>query len=236
MSSPTNYRLSGANSKRFLWILLLIALLLTAIVASATTLQPMSFARLTREATAIAHVRCVGVQSLWAGGEIWTDSRFVVLQQEKADSYGPDQWLSNSAVSSSTVSSSAAPKNGVSATRLTSSQTNPPSAPTITVRQLGGSVGGLHSQVDDVPVFHAGDEAYLFLWRHAGEPYRVLGWTQGTFRITRDQNTSTARVTQDSALTALHGDPRESASSGIRNLPLATFEQRLRAALASAEN
>jgi hypothetical protein len=222
MSSPANYRMSGANSKQFLWILLLITLLLIAIVASATTLQPMSFARLAREATAIAHVRCVGVQSLWVDGEIWTDARFAVLQQEKADAYGTDQ------LQSSPIPSIARATTSPSAT--------PSAANMLTVRQLGGSIGGLHSQVDDVPVFHPGDEAYLFLWRHAGEPYRVLGWTQGTFRISRDQDTGAARVTQDSALTALHGEPRESVSSGIRNLPLATFEQRLRAALASSEH
>ena len=221
MSGTVNYRMSRANSKLFLWILLLITLILTAIVASATTLQPMSFARLTSEATTIAHVRCVSVQSLWAGAEIWTDSRFVVLRQEKADAYGTDQ-LQSSPIASATAAATP--------------QSNPSSGRTmVTVRQLGGSIGGLHSQVDDVPVFHPGDEAYLFLWRHAGEPYRVLGWTQGTFRITHDQRTGAARVTQDSAMTALHGEPRESISSGIRNLPLATFEQRLRAALTAGE-
>lgn len=221
MSQSTIRTISGPKTKQFLWILLLITLVLTAIVASATTLQSMSFARLTREATAIAHVRCVSAQSLWANGEIWTDSRFVVLQQEKADSYGTDQFQSSPATS---IAGDITPPG------------NPPSATTmVTVRQLGGSIGGLHSQVDDVPVFHPGDEAYLFLWRHAGEPYRVLGWTQGTFRVIRDQNTGAARVTQDSAITALHGEPRESVSSGIRNLPLATFEQRLRAALTSSE-
>src|SRR5271155_4627983 len=197
---PVRRTTRSANSKQLLWILLLIALLLTAIVASATTLQPMSFARLTREATAIAHVRCVSVQSLWADGEIWTDSRFVVLQQEKPDSYGPDQLHS----ASLTPASESAAQGG-----------NPSSAASITVRLLGGSVGDLHSQVDDVPVFQPGEEAYLFLWRHAGEPYRVLGWTQGTFRVLRDERTGAARVSQDSALAAFHGESREYQSSGI---------------------
>lgn len=83
--------MSSANSRQFLWILLLVTLLLTVIVASATTLEPMTFARLTRQATAIVRVRCVSVQSAWANGEIWTDSRFAVVQQEKADTYGLDQ-------------------------------------------------------------------------------------------------------------------------------------------------
>jgi len=214
--------ISGANSKQFLWILLLLTLALTAIVASATTLQPMSFNRLTQQATAIVHVRCVSVHSLWAGGEIWTDSRFAVLQQEKTDTYGTDQLQTTSAEP---------------AARTATSQSVPLSATTmVTVRQLGGSIGGLHSQVDNVPVFHPGDEAYLFLWRHAGEPYRVLGWTQGTFRITRNQRTGDARVSQDSAMAAFHDESREVQQIGIRNVALAAFEQRLRAALASAEN
>lgn len=208
--------MSNTRSKQFLWILLLLALLLTAIVASATTLEPMSFDRLTRQATAIVRVRCVGVQSTWASGEIWTDSHFEVLRQEKTDAFGTDQYESTSRVSMQ----EAAVRDGTTA-----------SAAKITVRQLGGSVGGLHAQVDDVPQFHPGEEVYLFLWRRSGERYRVLGWTQGTFRVIRDARTGAARVTQDSAVTALHADVREYQSSGIRNLPLAAFEDRLRAAL-----
>jgi len=110
------------------------------------------------------------------------------------------------------------------------------SGATITVRQLGGSVGGLHAQVDDVPQFHAGEEVYLFLWRRAGEPYSVLGWTQGTFRVTRDARTGAAgaaRVTQDSATAAFHGEAREFQSRGVQNLPLAAFEEKLRATIAA---
>jgi hypothetical protein len=209
--------MSRANSRQFLWILFFIALALTAIVAGATTLEPMSFARLTRQATAIARLRCVSVQSTWAGGEIWTDARFVVLHQEKVDDYGTDQIDFNPRVATREVSTP-----GEDAA----------SGATITVRQLGGSVGGLHAQVDDVPQFHAGEEVVLFLWRRAGEPYRVLGWTQGTFRVTRDVHTGAARVTQDSATAAFHGEAREFQSRGVRNLPLAAFEEKLRAAIA----
>jgi hypothetical protein len=209
--------MSSANSKQFLWILLLLALVLTAIVASATTLQPMSFAQLTRQATAIVQVRCVSVQSVWVGGEIWTDSRFAVLQQEKTDAYGNDQYASRVSARSQDA-----------ATRGTEAW----SAETIAVRLLGGSVAGIHSQVDDVPQFHPGEEVYLFLWRRAGEPYRVLGWTQGTFRVRRDARTGAARVSQDSAMAAFHEDVREYQSSGMRNVPLAAFQERLRAAIA----
>ncbi len=210
--------MSRADSRRFLWILFFIALALTAIVASATTLEPMSFARLAQQATAIARLRCISVQSTWAGGEILTDSRFAVLQQEKADAYGADQVDFK-------------PR---AATREIYPQgQDAGSGATIMVRQLGGSVGGLHAQVDDVPQFHPGEEVVLFLWRRAGEPYRVLGWTQGTFRVTRDARTGAARVTQDSAMATFHGEVREFQSRGVQNLPLAAFEERLRAAVAA---
>ena len=52
------------NGKRCLWILLLGALVLTALVASATTLAPLSFQELTRQATAIMRVRCLGTHSV----------------------------------------------------------------------------------------------------------------------------------------------------------------------------
>jgi hypothetical protein len=104
----------------------------------------------------------------------------------------------------------------------------------ITVRMLGGVVGPLHSHVEGVPAFHAGEEAYLFLWAGEGEPYRVLGWTQGTFRIARDARTGLETVTQDSAAAPLF-DPRtrQFRHGGIRNLPLAVFQLKLRKALQS---
>ncbi len=102
----------------------------------------------------------------------------------------------------------------------------------ITVRSLGGSMGSLHSRIEGVPAFRPGDEAYLFLWGREGEPYRVLGWAQGTFRIARDPRTGMETVTQDSAAAPLF-DPRtrKFRHGGIRNLPLAIFQLKLRKAL-----
>ena len=60
----------------------------------------------------------------------------------------------------------------------------------VTVRTLGGHSGNLHSHVDGVPAFRTGEEVYLFLWGKSGEPYRVLGWSQGTFRIARSPQTA----------------------------------------------
>jgi len=102
----------------------------------------------------------------------------------------------------------------------------------VTVRMLGGTVGHLTSHVEGVPTFHAGEEAYLFLWAREGEPYRVLAWSQGTFRIARDTRAGTETVTQDSAATPIF-DPqtKQFRRSGVQNLPVQAFQSKLRKAL-----
>jgi hypothetical protein len=178
--------------RRFLWILFLAGLMLLAVVAaSATTLSRLKFEDLAQESTAVARMRCLGATSRWDQAEIWTETRFEVLEREK----------------------------GV-LPRL------------VTVRLLGGRVGHLHSHVDEVPVFRAGEEVYLFLWAREGEPYQVLGWSQGTFRITRNPQTGLEMVTQDSAAAAIF-DPQTRAfrRGGIRNLPVAIFREKLHKAL-----
>jgi hypothetical protein len=75
--------MSYAQRRRFLWVLFLIGLALLAAVANATSFARMSFEELARQATAIARVRCVAVQTKWENGEIWTDTRFQVLEQSK---------------------------------------------------------------------------------------------------------------------------------------------------------
>lgn len=103
---------------------------------------------------------------------------------------------------------------------------------TIHVRMLGGTIGNLLSRVDEVPTFREGEEAYLFLWAREGEPFRVLGWSQGTFRIARDARTGAETVTQDFATVPVF-DPAAGKfrHEGIRNLPVAMFQQRLRKAV-----
>lgn len=103
---------------------------------------------------------------------------------------------------------------------------------TVIVRTLGGTLGHLHSRVEEAPVFHPGEEAYLFLWSREGEPLRVLGWSQGTFRLARDARTGTETVTQDSTAASVF-DPRERRflHEGIRNLPITLFQMKLRKAL-----
>ena len=107
---------------------------------------------------------------------------------------------------------------------------------TAIVRTLGGTLGNLHSRVEETPVFHPGEEAYLFLWRREGEPLRVLGWSQGTFRITRDPRTGGETITQDSAAAPVFDlQTRHFIHNGIRSMPVAIFQLKLRKALEGTE-
>jgi hypothetical protein len=183
--------MSYMQRRRFLWILFLCALALLAVAASATTLSRLKLDDLVQESTAVARLRCLGASSQWDRGEIWTETRFEVLQTEKGALPG-----------------------------------------IVTVRLLGGHVGHVHSHVDEVPAFRTGEEVYLFLWAHEGEPYQVLGWSQGTFRIARNPQSGLEMVTQDSASASIF-DPQMHAfrRGGIRNLPVAIFREKLHKAL-----
>ena len=183
--------MSYVQRRQFLWILFLCALALLAVAASATTLSRLKLEDLAQESTAVARLRCLGASSQWDRGEIWTETRFEVLQSEKGALPG-----------------------------------------IVTVRLLGGQVGHVHSHVDEVPLFRTGEEVYLFLWAHEGEPYQVLGWSQGTFRIARNPQSGLEMVTQDSASASIF-DPQARAfrRGGIRNLPVAIFREKLHKAL-----
>jgi|SRR5260370_32751670 len=183
--------MSFVQRRRFLWILFLTGLALLAIAANATTLSRLRFEELVNQATAVARVRCIGVQSRWENGEIWTETRFQIVELNKGLLPG-----------------------------------------VVTVRMLGGRIGNLHSRIDGVPAFRPGEEAYVFLWGRESEPYRVLGWSQGTFRIARDPRTGIESVTQDSAAAPIF-DPRtrQFRHGAIRNLPVAIFQLKLRKAL-----
>jgi hypothetical protein len=186
-----------AERRRLLWVLFLAGLLslaLTATLTRGTTLVRLPFKDLVQRSTAIARLRCVASESRWDHGELWTDTRFELIETRKGSL-----------------------------------------SPLVTVRTLGGNDGHLRSHVDGVPTFHAGEEVYLFLWAREGEPYRVLGWSQGTFRISRNPSAKIQNVTQDSAAAAIF-DPQshEFRKTGVRNLPLPVFEMKLRKALAES--
>ncbi|HXN52209.1 MAG TPA: hypothetical protein VN943_09745 [Candidatus Acidoferrum sp.] len=186
--------MSFAQRRRFLWICFLaglVLLALTAAFANGTTLARLRFEDLAQQSTAVGRLRCLGSEFRWERGELWTETRFEVLERNKGLLPG-----------------------------------------LVTVRTIGGTSGHLHSHVDGVPVFRAGEEVYLFLWERPGEPYRVLGWAQGTFRIARNVDTGIETVTQDSALAPIF-DPRTRTfrHGGIRNLPAGIFQLKLRRAL-----
>jgi hypothetical protein len=65
------------------WIPALCAAMLLAAPAAPTTLARMNFSQLTRAATVVVRAKCLGEQSLWERGEIWTLSRFEVLETFK---------------------------------------------------------------------------------------------------------------------------------------------------------
>jgi len=99
----------------------------------------------------------------------------------------------------------------------------------IVVRQPGGKFQHLQSHVDGAPEFRPGDEVYLFLSGHPGRQFVIVGWGQGTFRIRRDLRTGGELVTQDSAETPVF-DPVSNSftKTGVKNLPIDVFEQRLK--------
>jgi len=186
--------MSFVQRRKFLWICFLSGLILpglTAAFANATTLARLNFNDLAQQSSAVARLRCLGSEFHWDRGELWTETRFEVLERNKGLLSG-----------------------------------------IVTVRTIGGISGHLHSHVDGVPIFRTGEEVYLFLWERPGEPYRVLGWAQGTFRIARNANAGTETVTQDSAMAPIF-DPRTRTfrRGGIRNLPVGIFQLKLRKAL-----
>jgi hypothetical protein len=177
--------MSYTGRRRFLWILFLMGIALAAVVASATTLAPLSFDDLAHQSVAVAQLRCLGSESLWECGEIWTDTRFEVVEQHK----GPLDDI-------------------------------------VTVRTLGGRVGDLHAHVDGVPEFRVAEEVYLFLWAKPGEPYRVMGWSQGTFRIARNARGGEEKVTLDSAVAAFDSHGRQVHIGGIRGMTVTAFQNK----------
>ncbi len=75
--------MSFVQRRRFLWILFLAGLALLAIAAKATTLSRLRFEELVNQAAAVARLRCIGVESRWENGEIWTETRFEIVELNK---------------------------------------------------------------------------------------------------------------------------------------------------------
>jgi hypothetical protein len=79
--------MSFAERRRFLWLCLLGSLILLAITAAAfangTTLARLRFEDLAQQSTAVARLRCLGSEFLWDRGELWTETRFEVVERNK---------------------------------------------------------------------------------------------------------------------------------------------------------
>jgi hypothetical protein len=98
----------------------------------------------------------------------------------------------------------------------------------IVVRTPGGKFQHLHSHVDGVPEFRPGEEVFLFLTGRPGMPFRIVGWTQGTFRIRKNLRTGLETVTQDSAEVPVF-DPQTSqfTKAGIKDLRIDLFLEKM---------
>ncbi len=64
----------------------------------------------------------------------------------------------------------------------------------LTLVQLGGELNGMRTHVAGSPLFSAGEEALLFVWRDSRGRAQVNGLAQGKFEIERDAATGEAVV------------------------------------------
>jgi hypothetical protein len=98
----------------------------------------------------------------------------------------------------------------------------------VSVRTPGGVYEHLHSHVDGVPAFHPGEEVFLFLVGHPGIPYRIVGWTQGTFRIRKNTLNGFETVTQDSyGVPMFDPQTRQFVKTGIRDMRVDSFLEKI---------
>src|SRR5262249_49584942 len=57
---------------------------------------------------------------------------------------------------------------------------------TFELREPGGERDGLAMRIASVPVFHAGDEAVLFVWTDKRGSHQVIGFEQGAVHVRTD--------------------------------------------------
>jgi hypothetical protein len=73
----------------------------------------------------------------------------------------------------------------------------------------------------------------VFLERSPAGGFTVAGWVEGTFRISRDPQSGSETVTQDSSAFAVFDTAtRAFRAGGIRRMPIADFRARIAAAVA----
>ena len=98
----------------------------------------------------------------------------------------------------------------------------------IVVRTPGGRFQRIQSHVDGVPEFRPGEEVFLFLTGHPGAQFKIVGWTQGTFRIRASRQTGMETVTQDSADVSVF-DPHLNrfTKMGVKDLRIDQFLEKM---------
>jgi len=103
---------------------------------------------------------------------------------------------------------------------------------TITIRQLGGSVGNLISAVPGMPSFKAGEEVVLFLSAkdRAGYPW-VMGLQQGKYSIVTDDSGMKSVRNELDGLQMLSPDGSKSESRTSSEQPLAAFLDGIKSSL-----
>lgn len=98
----------------------------------------------------------------------------------------------------------------------------------IRVRLAGGQVGHLQTRIDGVPEFFMGEEAVVFLERTAAGDYGVTGWTQGTFRVSRDAKGRLTVTQESSEFPTFDRSTRRFSQDGIRNMDLNEFREKVK--------
>jgi len=98
----------------------------------------------------------------------------------------------------------------------------------IVVRTPGGRFQHIRSHVDGVPEFRPGEEVFLFLAGRPGTQFKIVGWTQGTFRIRTNQQSGRETVTQDSADMPVF-DPQQNkfTKMGVKDLRIDLFLEKM---------
>ena len=108
--------------------------------------------------------------------------------------------------------------------------------PEIAIRLPGGRVGHLSANVDGVPGFRPGDEAFLFLQPARAGGFTVAGWVEGSFRVSRDPRTLAETVTQDSgAFAVFDAATHKFRAAGVHRVPVGEFRAQLAAAIARSQ-
>ena len=78
--------MSFVQRRKFLWLCFLAGLILlglTAAFANGTTLARLRFEDLAQQSSAVARLRCLGSEIRWERGELWTETRFEVVERNK---------------------------------------------------------------------------------------------------------------------------------------------------------